>query len=156
MSNNLFKNIYLKPHESIRLKAGHPWIYSGEIANCDSEIKDGEWVRVMDSHGKLFGCGFYNSLSKIRVRLLSFREESVPDREFFSHRILSALQLRRRTMPQASSFRLVNAESDFLSGLIIDKYENILILQTTSLGMDNLKPIITEVLETIFHPRAIL
>ena len=156
MSNNLFKNIYLKPHESIRLKAGHPWIYSGEIANCDSEIKDGEWVRVMDSHGKLFGCGFYNSLSKIRVRLLSFREESVPDREFFYHRILSALQLRRRTMPQAISFRLVNAESDFLSGLIIDKYENILILQTTSLGMDNLKPIITEVLETIFHPRAIL
>ena len=113
-------------------------------------------MQISDSRNRLVGSGLYNSKSKIRVRLLSLRHSISPDLDFFTDRIESALKLRLRSMPGATSFRVVNAESDFLSGLIIDKYNDILVLQTTSLGMDQRKPIIVEALQKILNPRVIL
>jgi 23S rRNA (cytosine1962-C5)-methyltransferase len=98
--------------------------------------------------------GFYNSKSKISVRVLDPERVAI-DENFFEQRIRQALELRQRHLPVASSFRLVNAESDFLSGLVIDKYEDVLVLQTSSLGMDQRKSMITAVLDKILSPRGI-
>ncbi len=156
MDGEPLKTVYLKPREADRLRAGHPWVYYGEITPLREPIADGECVQVLDSRNHLVGCGLFNSKSKIRVRLLSRREKLTLNAEFFKKRIETALQVRRHAMPDATSFRVVNAESDFLSGLIIDKYEDVLVLQTTSLGMDQRKPMIVEALKEIFHPTAIL
>ena len=99
--------------------------------------------------------GFFNSKSKINVRVLSPERVEISER-FFEERIRAALAVRRRHLPAATSFRVVNAESDFLSGLIVDKYEDVLVVQITSLGMDRHKSMITAALQKIFLPRAIL
>ena len=78
------------------------------------------------------------------------------NRRFLTQRIREALGVRKRHLPQATSFRVVNAESDFLSGLIIDKYEDVLVLQISSLGMDQRKPLILEAVQALFQPKAVV
>src|SRR5262249_45912653 len=93
--------------------------------------------------------------SKIHVRVLSpERIEITP--AFFEQRIDAALAVRREHLPEATSFRVVNAESDFLSGLIVDKYEDVLVVQISSLGMDQRKEMIVAALQKILSPRAIV
>ena len=108
-----------------------------------------------DHRQRFLGCGFYNSKSKIQVRVLAPDRVEI-NREFFIERIRAALALRRKHIPEASSFRVVNAESDFLGGLIIDKYNDVLVVQVSSLGMDQRKEMIVEALREIFAPRAIV
>ncbi|HMJ66744.1 MAG TPA: class I SAM-dependent rRNA methyltransferase, partial [Candidatus Binatia bacterium] len=96
-----------------------------------------------------------NSKSKIRVRLLS-RERVEINRDFFRERIAAARAVRERHLPGATSFRVVNSESDLLSGLVVDKYEDVLVIQLSALGMDRRKPAIVHALEELFQPRAIL
>jgi 23S rRNA (cytosine1962-C5)-methyltransferase len=147
--------IILKPGESDRLVAGHPWIYSGEILRTTKPPVDGDLVQVKDHRQRFLGTGFFNSKSKIHVRLLAAERVEVNE-SFFEERIRAALEVRRRYLPQATSFRVVNAESDFLSGLIVDKYADVLVLQISSLGMDRRKTQIVPALQKIFSPRAIL
>ncbi|HEV2453133.1 MAG TPA: class I SAM-dependent rRNA methyltransferase [Verrucomicrobiae bacterium] len=147
--------VILKPGEADRLVAGHPWIYAGEIQRVTQPPADGGLVQVKDHRQRFLGVGFFNSKSKIHVRVLSPERVEVNE-SFFEERIRAALKIRRRHMPNASSFRVVNAEGDFLSGLIVDKYENVLVLQVSSLGMEKWKPQIVAVLQKIFSPRAIL
>jgi 23S rRNA (cytosine1962-C5)-methyltransferase len=147
--------IILKPGESDRLVAGHPWIYAGEILRATKPPADGDLVQVKDHRQRFLGMGFFNSKSKIHVRLLAPERIEVNE-SFFEKRIRAAMDVRRQYLPQATSFRVVNAESDFLSGLIVDKYEDVLVLQISSLGMDRRKAQIVEALQKIFSPRAIL
>jgi 23S rRNA (cytosine1962-C5)-methyltransferase len=118
-------------------------------------VEDGALVQVKDHRQRFLGTGFYNSKSKINVRLLSPERVEVNE-AFFLERIQASLALRRKHMPGATSFRVVNAESDFLSGLIVDKYEDVLVLQTSSLGMDRHKAEIVAALKKLFSPRGIL
>jgi len=147
--------LHLRPGESDRIVAGHPWIYAGSIAKPPPGLADGSVVAVKDHRGRLVGSGFYNSRSKIRVRVLSPDVVTV-DQDFFVSRLAEALALRRRYLPEATSFRVVNAESDQLSGLIVDKYEDVLVVQTSSLGMDQRKPLILGALQRLLTPRAIV
>ena len=147
--------VILKPGEADRILAGHPWIYHGEILRLTAPAGDGELVQVKDHRQRLLGTGFYNSKSKINVRLLS-PDRVTPNEAFFEERIRAALEIRKRYLPNATSFRVVNAESDFLSGLIVDKYEDVLVVQISSLGMDLRKKVIIPALQKIFSPRAIL
>ncbi|HTH48630.1 MAG TPA: class I SAM-dependent rRNA methyltransferase [Candidatus Limnocylindria bacterium] len=147
--------VILKPGEADRVAAGHPWVYSNSILRFSVPATDGEVVQVKDHRQRLLGTGFYNSRSKIAVRILD-RERVDVDTGFFRERLTAALALRKRWLPNATSFRLVNSESDFLSGLIVDKYEDVLVLQTSSLGMDKRKHLIAEVLQELLRPRAIL
>jgi len=147
--------VLLKPGEADRIVAGHPWIYHSEILRLTAPPADGELVQVKDHRQRLLGVGFFNSKSKINVRLLSPERIEVNE-AFFSERIGAALTLRQRYLPRATSFRVVNAESDFLSGLIVDKYEDVLVMQISSLGMDLRKTQIVAALQKIFSPRAIL
>jgi len=147
--------VLLRPGESDRIVAGHPWVYQGSVLRMTQPAADGDLVQVKDHRQRLLGVGFYNSRSKIVVRVLSPERIEVNE-EFFRARIEAALQIRRRHLPGASSFRVVNAESDFLSGLIVDKYGDVLVVQTSSLGMDRRKEMIVSVLQKLFSPRAIV
>jgi 23S rRNA (cytosine1962-C5)-methyltransferase len=147
--------VILKPGEADRILAGHPWVYHGEILRLTAPTGDGELVQVKDHRQRLLGTGFYNSKSKINVRLLS-PDRIAPNEAFFEERIRAALAVRQKHLPGATSFRVVNAESDFLSGLIVDKYEDVLVVQISSLGMDMRKKVIIPALQKIFSPRAIM
>jgi 23S rRNA (cytosine1962-C5)-methyltransferase len=147
--------VLLKPGEADRLVAGHPWVYSSSILRLTAPAQDGDVVQVKDHRQRLLGVGFYNSRSKIAIRLLE-RDRVDINKDFFRRRLLAALEHRKRYLPQATSFRLVNAESDLLSGLIVDKYGDVLVLQTSSLGMDLRKPLIVDLLVELLSPRAIL
>jgi 23S rRNA (cytosine1962-C5)-methyltransferase len=147
--------VLLKPGEADRIVAGHPWIYHTEILRVTAPIADGELVQVKDHRQRLIGTGFFNSKSKINVRVLSPERVEVNEK-FFEERIRAALAVRKKHLSAATSFRVVNAESDFLSGLIVDKYEDVLVVQISSLGMDQRKAQIVAALQKIFSPRAIL
>jgi len=147
--------VLLKPGEADRILAGHPWIYHGEILRVTQPPADGGLVQVKDPRQRLIGTGFFNAKSKIVVRVLS-PDRVVVDEKFFEERLRAALAVRQKHLPGATSFRVVNAESDFLSGLIVDKYEDTLVVQISSLGMDQRKALIVAALQKIFSPRAIL
>ena len=147
--------VILKPGEADRIIAGHLWIYHSEILRVTAPVTDGELVQVKDHRQRLLGVGFFNSKSKIHVRILAPERVDVNEK-FFEERIRTALAVRQKHLPDATSFRIVNAESDFLSGLIVDKYEDVLVVQISALGMDQRKAMIVAALQKIFSPRAIL
>jgi len=147
--------VLLKPGEADRIVAGHPWVYHGSVLRMTQPVPDGELVQVKDHRQRFLGAGIYNSKSRINVRVLA-AERIELNQTFFSERIRLALAVRERYVPAATSFRVVNAESDFLSGLIVDKYEDVLVVQISSLGMDRRKHLIVAALQEIFSPRAIL
>jgi 23S rRNA (cytosine1962-C5)-methyltransferase len=147
--------VLLRPGEADRILAGHPWVYHGSVLRLTQPAADGELVQVKDHRQRFLGTGFYNSKSKINVRVLS-PDRIEPNQAFFEERIRAALAVRQKHLPGATSFRVVNAESDFLSGLIVDKYEDVLVVQTSSLGMDQRKPVILAALRALFSPRAIV
>jgi 23S rRNA (cytosine1962-C5)-methyltransferase len=152
---NTLPTVLLRPGEADRVLAGHPWIYDGCILRLTAPAADGDLVQVKDHRQRFLGVGIYNSRSKIHVRILE-RDRVDLDEAFFEQRIRACLALRQRHMPGATSFRVVNAESDFLSGLIIDKYEDVLVVQTSALGMDHRKHLVVQALQRIFSPRAIV
>jgi 23S rRNA (cytosine1962-C5)-methyltransferase len=147
--------VLLKPGEADRIVAGHPWVYHSSILRLTQPAADGDLVQVKDHRQRLLGVGFFNSKSRINVRVLSPDRVEI-DRGFFEARLRAALAVRQKHLPNATSFRIANAESDFLSGLIVDKYEDVLVVQISSLGMDQRKAMIVAALEKIFSPRAIL
>jgi 23S rRNA (cytosine1962-C5)-methyltransferase len=147
--------VILRPGEADRVIAGHPWIYGGSLLRLSKPAADGDLVQIKDHRQRFLGVGFYNSKSKIQVRVL-VPERMAVDQVFFERRIRLALAVRQKHIPQATSFRVVNAESDFLSGLVVDKYEDVLVVQTSALGMDQRKAMIVGALESIFSPRTIL
>ena len=155
INNDTLPTVLLRPGEADRIVAGHPWVYGNEVLRLSSPAADGDLVQVKDHRQRLLGTGFYNSKSKINVRLLA-PDRIIPNESFFEERIRAALAVRQRHLPNATSFRVVNAESDFLSGLIVDKYEDVLVVQISALGMELRKAHIITALQTIFSPRAIM
>ncbi len=152
---NALPTVLLKRGEADRVVAGHPWIYHGEVLRLTEPAADGDLIQVMDHRQRFLGAGFYNSKSKINVRMLSPDRVRI-DAEFFERRLRTALAVREKHMPGATSFRVANSESDFLSGLIVDKYEDVLVVQISSLGMDQRKELIVAALQRIFSPRGIV
>ena len=147
--------VMVKPGEADRILAGHPWVYNGSILRVSGEPKDGDVVQLKDHRQRFLGVGFFNSKSKINVRLID-RERVELDGKYLERKLRDALAIRKKHLPGATSFRVVNAESDFLSGLIVDKYEDVLVLQISSLGMEQRKESIVQALTKIFSPRAIV
>jgi 23S rRNA (cytosine1962-C5)-methyltransferase len=147
-------HIRLKPKEDLRIRTGHPWVFSNEIGTITGTPVAGDVVPVLSSNGALLGIGFYNPHSLVAARLLSAYEEAV-DVGFFRKRIQRALDLRTTLYPASTVYRLVHGEADFLPGLIIDRFNDRLVVQTLSSGMDMRLPQIADVLEDLFHPSAI-
>lgn len=147
--------LILKPGEADRIVAGHPWVYRSSILRQTATPTDGELAQVKDHRQRLLGVGCYNSKSKISVRVLA-PERITLDQPFFDGRLAAALALRQRHLPRATSFRVVNAESDFLSGLIVDKYEDVVVLQISALGMERHKEKIVTAVRRLLSPKIIL
>jgi 23S rRNA (cytosine1962-C5)-methyltransferase len=149
------KQITLRKNEEHRILAGHQWAFSNEIKSITGDPEAGDVIELLRHDGNFLGVGFYNPHSLIAFRLLSRESESITF-DFFEQRIQQALQLRKRVYPEAESYRLVHGESDFLPGLIIDKYNEFLSLQALAAGMDRRLTLICDVLESLFHPKAIV
>ena len=138
-----------------RLLAGHLWIFSNEMATSPKGYGPGSLVEVYDNKNTFLGIGYINPHSLIAIRLLTReREDITPD--FFRRKIGDAVNYRKRFLPDTSSCRLVFSEGDFLPGLIVDKYEDCLVVQLTTLGMDSLRDMILTVLEEMFSPAIIV
>lgn len=126
--------LQLKPREEVRIKAGHLWVYRDELVHVP-EADGGTLVRVITHDGTSLGTGFYNPISKIAVRMLG-GEVEVADEAFFTNRIRQAQTLRERVLPGETAYRVVFGEADLMSGLIIDRYNNVFVLQMLAAGMD--------------------
>jgi 23S rRNA (cytosine1962-C5)-methyltransferase len=152
---HLDKQIILKKNEEHRVAAGHPWVFSNEVKEIKGSPTIGDVVELRSAGGLSLGIGYFNPHSLIAFRMLSRTVEEI-DHVFFDRRIKAALELRRLLYPNDKSFRIVHGEGDFLPGLIIDKFDEYLSLQTFSYGMDVRLPLICDVLESLLHPRAIV
>ena len=147
--------ILLKRGEADRIVAGHPWVYHSSVDRLTTKADNGAIVQVKDHRQRFVGIGFYNAQSKINVRVIAHDRITI-DQGFLEKRIGDALALRRKHMPGATSFRVVNAEADLLSGLIIDKYEDIVVIQISALGMETRKREIVAATQKLLSPRAII
>jgi 23S rRNA (cytosine1962-C5)-methyltransferase len=144
------KKITLKRNEDRRIRNGHLWVFSNEIDKIEEGIGNGDLVLLCDSKDGLIGTGFYNKNSLIAVRILSSGKiENL--KEDFRKKLLNAYCLRKELYPSGNSFRLSFSESDYLPGLIIDKYNNTYVLQVYSFGMEKNISLIVEILKEEFN-----
>jgi 23S rRNA (cytosine1962-C5)-methyltransferase len=149
------KQIILKKGEEHRILAGHLWVFSNEVASLEGDPEAGDIVELIRHDRKPLGLGFYHPHSLIAFRLLTTEPEDISF-EFFEKRIQRALALRKRLYPHSETYRLVFGESDFLPGLVVDKYNEFLSIQVLSAGMERRTTLICDVLESLFHPKAIV
>ncbi len=142
--------IRLKRGEGRPFKAGGPWIYDNEIAEILGEPADGGIVRIEDYNGYPLGVGFLNRASTIAVRVLSRDAGAVIDRDFLERRVRAAWQYRKDTV-DTSSCRVIFGEADFLPGLVVDKFADVLVVESLALGIDRLKSTILSLLVESFE-----
>jgi len=139
----------MRPTSTIRLKPGkekpvlnhHPWVFSGAVAGKRGDPADGDIVDVVDGRGRLLARGYYNRQSQIVVRLLNWDHATEVDAAFFCQRIQQAAARRASILaaPDTNACRLVHAESDLLTGLVVDRYANYLVTQFLTAGMERWK-----------------
>ena len=136
------------------LESGHPWVYDSDVARepDESECENGALVDVVSEKGKYLGTGFLSRLSKLRVRIVSRNANDHFDENFWRRRVRYAWDYRKAVMDgQTGCCRLIFGEADAFPGLTVDRFENLLVTQTLSLGMEKIKdmlfPLIVEVLE---------
>lgn len=130
--------VILKKGEGRTLKAGGAWIFDNEIDKVEGTPEDGSLVEVRDFDGYGMGTGFYNSRSKIRVRMMSRKAGQVIDWDFLRMRVQNAWDYRKKTV-DTSSCRIIFGEADFLPGLVVDKFSDVLVVQSLALGIDRMK-----------------
>jgi 23S rRNA (cytosine1962-C5)-methyltransferase len=148
--------IRLKKHEDRRIRGGHPWVFSNEIERIDGPRDAGITAELFDAGGGFLGCGYYTPHSLIAFRLLSRRQEDVDSVLFYEQRIAAALAHRRTIYPALQTFRAVYGESDFLPGLVVDKYGDYLSIQILSAGMELRRDLLLEALQRVFAPKGII
>ena len=139
--------VNLKKGEGRTLKAGGMWVYDNEIASTMGEIVDGGRVEVHDFDGYFMGIGYINRRSKITVRMMSRRTREI-DRAFIEQRVRACVDYRKHTVDM-SSCRLIFGEADFLPGIVIDKFSDVLVVESLALGIDRFKPLIVELLKQV-------
>ena len=143
-----FAVVTLKKGEGRMLKSGGAWIFDNEIESVMGEFDDGDIVLVHDFDGFPMGRGFINRHSKIRVRMLTRNIDQEIDEEFFERRLRDAWEYRKKTV-DTSSCRIVFGEADFLPGLVIDKFSDVLVFQALALGIDRYKGMLIDLLRKI-------
>lgn len=136
--------VILKKGEGRTIKAGGSWIFDNEIASIKGSFKNGALVNVQDFDGYPMGAGFINQNSKIRVRMLTRSKDAIVDEAFLGNRVQNAWDYRNSIMStkDMQACRLIFGEADFLPGLVVDRYNDVLVVECLALGMDNLKEII--------------
>ena len=147
--------VTLKKGEGRTIKAGGAWIFDNEIDTITGRFKNGEVVTVHDFDGYPMGKGFINQNSKIRVRMMTRKADQEIDDAFLKMRVKNAWEYRKTTV-DTSSCRIIFGEADFLPGLVIDKYEDVLVVECLALGMEQFKGKIVEDLKELLAEDGIL
>ena len=138
----------LKKGEGRALKAGGAWIYDNEIESVMGHFEDGDLVMVRDFDGYGLGKGFINRHSKIRIRMMTRNPEQEIDREFLYERVKVAWEYRKKTV-DTSSCRVIFGEADWIPGMVVDKFSDVLVVQALALGIDRMKETIIEELKSV-------
>ncbi|MDT7780671.1 MAG: rRNA (cytosine1962-C5)-methyltransferase, partial [Acidobacteriota bacterium] len=137
-----------------RAREGHLWIYRSDVRDT-GRARGGEVVRVRDERGRHAGQAFYSDRSEIALRLLSTQNADI-DREWWRTRLRASAARRKGLEREADAFRLVYSEGDLLPSLIMDRYSDVLVLQTLSQGTEALKETLVELLVEEFAPRSVV
>lgn len=140
--------VTLKKGEGRSLKAGGMWIYDNEIESVMGSFENGDVVAVRDFDGYGLGCGYINTKSKITVRMLSRRKDTVINAAFLERRVRDAWNYRKDTI-DTSSCRVIFGEADFLPGIVVDKFSDVLVVESLALGIDRWKLTIIEALKKV-------
>ncbi len=133
----------------------HPWVYRDDVKPADEALA-GRVVRVESPSGRALGQAFFNPRSKIALRWLTDNPEEPVDRGFWASRLEAALDLRRRVVEDSSAFRLIYSEADGFPGLIVDRYGEVLVVQSLSMGIEQVLPILLDLLQEKLKPAAIV
>jgi 23S rRNA (cytosine1962-C5)-methyltransferase len=154
------------PSGTIQLKKGrekpvlnrHPWLFSGAIQQLQGNPQPGELVDIISAKGEWLSRGYYNPNSQIRARILSWDQDQLIDEAFWQARIEQAINGRTvlQLEPATTAYRLVNAESDNLPGLVVDKYGDNIVVQCLTLGIDTRKEMLIDIVERLLKPKAII
>lgn len=145
---------FLRKKVGDRIVSGHPWVFHNELGDTEGIAHKGDIVELYSYNGSFIGKGFYNPDSQIRIRILSYNKEELINEGFFKKLIVKANTYRKQ-LGYTNSYRVVYGETDGLPGLNIDKYDDYLVLQTLSYGIDKWKETIVSILQEIFNPRGI-
>lgn len=132
----------------------HLWIYAGHVEQVTGQPVSGDVVDVVAQNGRLYGRGVFNPDSKIRVRVLTFQDEAINE-SFWVRRIQQAIRLRQRVVAETNACRLIYGEADLLPGLIVDRYDQTLVMQTLSSGMDRRKELLADLFMNELSPSSI-
>ena len=140
--------VTLKKGGGRSLKAGGPWIYDNEIESILGDCSDGDIVLVHDFDGYPMGRGFLNRKSKLTVRMMSRNKDTEIDEAFIRMRVRNAWEYRKKTV-DTGSCRVIFGEADFLPGIVVDKFSDVLVVQSLALGIDRFKMLILETLKEV-------
>ncbi len=140
--------VTLRKGEGRTIKAGGAWIYDNEIASIMGAYENGDIVTVHDFDGYFMGYGFLNTKSKISVRMLSRKKGTVIDDSFLEERVQAAWDYRKQVI-DTGSCRLIFGEADFLPGIVVDKFEDVLVVESLALGIDKLKLQIVDAIKRV-------
>ncbi|MBI3710773.1 MAG: class I SAM-dependent rRNA methyltransferase [Proteobacteria bacterium] len=155
--NTPYPIVKLQPGRHKRVKAGHPWVYSNEVA-MDAAAKalpPGSLIRLEAASGEALGVAMFNPHPLVAARLLSRNPRAAIDAAFVAERLGAALDLRERLYP-GGFYRLIHAEADGLPGLVIDRFGAAAVVQTNAAGTDRLLPVILDAIETVLTPAVIV
>lgn len=147
--------VLLNQHRKKRLETGHPWIFKSEVMEIQGDAEPGEIVEVANHKGHFLAKGYINPASQMIVRILSYDPKETIDYDFFLRKIRQASEFRTRFVDNPRACRVVYGEADFLPGLIVDRYEDILVVQVLSLGMEQRIEWIRDALVEVFQPAGI-
>jgi len=149
--------VRLLPGRDKRVRHGHPWVYSNEVAMdaATRALPPGSVVTVRAAEGQALGAFLFNPHTLVAGRFLDRDPEAVADRAFFAHRLRQALELRARLF-DAPYYRLVHAEGDALPGLVIDRYGDVVVVQVNTAGMERATPALVEAIDAVLAPRAVV
>ncbi len=139
-------SVILKKGEGRTIKAGGAWIYDNEIDRIDGKFENGDIIDVLDFDGYFMGKGFINTSSKITVRMLSRKKDVTIDGKFIGQRVRDAWNYRKEVI-DTSSCRLIFGEADFLPGIVVDKFADVLVVESLALGIDRWKEVIIDELK---------
>jgi 23S rRNA (cytosine1962-C5)-methyltransferase len=152
-----YPKLRIRNKEELRLKRGHLWAFSNELLDLPKDLAPGTVVTLVRGRdGAPIGNGFYHPNSLISFRLLNWNAEEAIDTDFFERRIAEAAERRKLLSLRRNAYRIVHGESDFLPGLIVDRYGDVLACQMLSAGFDARKEMIFEILQKLFWPSAIV
>lgn len=146
--------VYLKKNEEKEIMGGKTWVFANEVYKIEGKDKNGSLATVRSFDGKFIGKGYINHLSKILVRLFIFSDID-DDRDLFLQRIVYANDMRKKYLSD-DCYRVVFSENDYLPGLIVDRFSDVLSVQFLTLGINNKKDVILDCLKEVFSPRSII